>query len=403
LNTSLYKQRIARVQARLAQEGLDGFVVIKPEHVRYLSGFWGYSTRTEYAMPRRLIAVIIPREGEVTLIVPKIELNWARRRSWIPDVRHHVEWSPGGDEVFGGLSLLEKVLKEKNLARGRLGLELGFVSARLLQMMTAQLPQVEFQEAAFTIDELRMIKSPEEIAVMRIGAQMAVAELEVELAALRPGVREHEVALKGRAEASRLAAEYLIAHPHAGMPLDHPVNEGLQIITSGERLDMVHALASTRVIEEGDVVLLDFCRIPQLHNYRIGFSRNAALRPLSAQEQEMYEIVNRSYDAALGVLKPGVPAEQPDLVAREMLERAGLADTFVHRTGRGVGLEGVERPELGAGDKTPLAPGMVVTVEPSIYYQGFAVHVEDTYLITETGYELLTKTPRDIRIVHSKG
>jgi Xaa-Pro aminopeptidase len=117
----------------------------------------------------------------------------------------------------------------------------------------------------------------------------------------------------------------------------------------------------------------------------------------------MYEIVNRSYDAALGVLKPGVPAEQPDLVAREMLERAGLADTFVHRTGRGVGLEGVERPELGAGDKTPLAPGMVVTVEPSIYYQGFAVHVEDTYLITETGYELLTKTPRDIRIVHSKG
>lgn len=397
MNLLTYKSRIAAVQRQLEEDGLDGMVVIKPEHVRYLSGFWGYSTRPEYAMPRRLIAVVVPRRGEVVLITPKIELNFAKRRSWIGDVRHHVEWSSSTSEVFGGLALLDRVLTEKGLHRGRVGLELGFISARLFAMLSAQFAGIEFSDSSYIIEALRMIKSTEEIEILRASGRMAVAQLEVELGAIHAGVREYEVALKGRDEATRQSAQYIIANESGEMPLDHPVNEALQIITSGDRLDMVHAPASTRSLSEGDVVLLDFCRVPQLHNYRIGFARNAALRPLTPAERDMYDIVNRSYDAALEVLKPGMTAEQPDLVAREILDRAGLGETFVHRTGRGVGLEGVERPEIGAGDKTVLAPGMVVTVEPSIYYQGFAVHVEDTYLITDAGHELLTRTPREVR------
>jgi len=233
---------------------------------------------------------------------------------------------------------------------------------------------------------------------MRTSCRMGVAQLEVELAAIRSGVREYEVALKGREELVRWSAQHIVENESGEMPIDHPVNEaGSQIITSGERLDMVHGLASTRRISEGDVVLLDFCRVPQLYGFRIGFSRNAALRPLTPAEKEMYEIVDGSYDAALKFLRPGVAAEQPDLICRDILDRAGLGEAFPHRTGRGVGLEPVERPEIGAGDKTPLAPGMVVTMEPSIYYQGFALHVEDTYLITESGHELLTRTPREVR------
>lgn len=399
MNPKLYRTRIAGMQAELARRGLDCMVVIKPEHVRYLSGVWGYSTRPEYASSRRLVALVVSATGEPTLIVPKIELNFAARRTWIGDVRHHVEWSPQPSEVFGGLALLDIVLKEKGLSRGRAGLELGFISARLYGMLRESFPQLELEESSNVIERLRMIKSPEEIEIMRISGRMAVAELQVEFDAIRAGVREYEIAQKGRAEATRLSAEYMIAHDDNTMPIDHPINDGLQILTSNERLDMVHAPASTRLLSEGDVILLDFCRIPQLYHYRIGFSRNAALRPLTAPEQEMYDIVNHSYDKALEVLKPGLPAEGPDLVAREILEKAGLADSFVHRTGRGVGLEGVEGPEIGAGDKTPLQPGMVVTVEPSIYYQGFAVHVEDTYLITNDGYERLTECPREVKVI----
>jgi Xaa-Pro dipeptidase len=396
---ALYKSRISDVQAELSRRGLACMVVIKPENLRYLSGFWGYSTRPEYASPRRLVALVVPAVGQPTLIVPKIEFNFASRRTWLRDVRHHVEWAPRPGEVFGGLDLLDIVLKENGLSRGRIGVEPGFISARLFWLLSETFPQFAFEDASPVIEALRVIKSPEEIDIMRISGRMAVAELQAELGALRAGEREYEIAQRGREEATRLAAEYMITYEDNSMPIEHPLNDGHQIITSNERLDMVHALASTRMLSEGDIVTLDFCRIPQLYGYRIGFSRNAALRGLTAREKEMYDIVNYSYDAALAVLKPGLPAEGPDLVAREILEREGLVDSFVHRTGRGVGLEAVEGPEIGAGDKTILKPGMVVTVEPSIYYQGFAVHVEDTYLITHDGFECLTESPREIRII----
>lgn len=399
MNPSLYKSRVDGMQAELRRLGLGCMVVIKPEHVRYLSGFWGYSTRPEYASPRRLVALVVPVTGQPTLIVPKIEFNYASRRTWLHDVRYHVEWAPRSNEVYGGLDLLDVVLKEKGLVQGRIGLEFGFISTRLFMELRDSFPQFSFEESAAVVEALRIIKSAEEIDVMRISGRMAVSELQAELREIRAGIREYELARYGRDEATRLAAEHMIANEVDSMLLEHPLNDGHQIITSNERLDMVHALASTRMLSEGDVVTLDFCRIPQLYGYRIGFSRNAALRNLDAREQELYDIVNHSYDAALAVLKPGLPAEGPDLVARELLEKEGLAESFPHRTGRGVGLEGVEGPEIGAGDKTILRPGMVVTVEPSIYYQGFAVHVEDTYLITQDGFECLTECPREIRVI----
>ena len=130
MTPDLMRRRIAQTQAGLRAHGLDGMLVIKPENVRYLTGFWGYSTRTEYAMPRRLIAAIVSATGDCTLIAPKIEEWSARRQTWFPDVRCHVEWG-GSGEVFGGLALIATVLREKNLQGKRLGIETGFVSTRL--------------------------------------------------------------------------------------------------------------------------------------------------------------------------------------------------------------------------------------------------------------------------------
>jgi Xaa-Pro aminopeptidase len=404
------RQRVARVQDGLRARGLDGMLVIKPEHVRYLTGVWGYSTRTEYAMPRRLIAFVLPARGEGTLIVPKIEQFYARRQTWVSDVRHHVEWEQAG-QIFGGLPLLADVLGEKSLRGGRLGIETGFVSYQLVELLRDALPGAELVEASSIVTELRMLKSEEEIAVLRLSGAMAVREFEAEARAVRPGIREFELAAIGREEGTRAYAEALAAHAHDhshdhGHARDHghdhtlvsPIVDGLQIITSGERLDMIHALASTRMIREHDMVLLDFCRYPQFLGYRIGFSRVVSLRQPSAAETEMYRLTMEAFRLSLSVLRPGTRAEDPDLIAREFLDKHGLGETFAHRTGRGVGLEGVERPEIGAGDKTILAPGMVVTIEPSIYFPDFAVHVEDTFLITEGGYEVLTPCSRDLHM-----
>lgn len=397
MKIDVYRRRIESVQATLRAQGFDGILVVKPENVRYVSGFWGYSARPEYAMPRRLIAVVIPASGDCTLIVPKIERLFAQRRSWLDDVRYHVEWA-SEREVFGGLILLSQVLREKGLHGRRLGIEAGFVSMRLHELLCGEFPDTAFEDATSIIEQIRMIKSPEEIEILRIGGRMVVKEYEAEAGGLKAGIREFELALRGREEGTRLLFEASDGHD-ADLPLAHPILDGMQIITSGKRLDMAHALASTRRIESGDVVLLDFCRLPQYEGYRLGFARMVSLRRPSSRDQDLFKITMQAYHAAVDLVRPGVPAEEPDLAAREILDKAGLGETVVHRTGRGVGLEVVEKPEIGAGDKTVLAPGMVVTIEPSIYYQDFAVHVEDTFLVTNDGCEWLTQCPRELKVL----
>ena len=401
MKPATYKSRVSRIQEELRRRGLAGLIVIKPEHVRYVSGFWGYSLRPEYASPRRLIAVVVPANGECTLVVPKLEFLFGSRRTWMSDVRRHVEWEQKG-EVFGGVALLEKVLREKSMLEGRFGLELGFISVRLHGQLSGALPRATFEDATDIIEGLRIIKSPEEIKILRIGGRMAVKEYLAEANMIRAGVKEFEIAMRGRDVATELFASH-ITDSKNHVPIDHPVVDGPQIITSGPRLDMVHAIATTRTVKAGDMILLDLCRMPQFENYRIGFSRNVSLRKPSADEAEMYRTVMEAYWLAVKAVRPGVPAEEPDLVARAFLEKHGLGDTFAHRTGRGVGIEVVEKPEIGAGDKTPLAPGMVITIEPSVYFPNFAVHVEDTYLVTEHGAECLTEVSRDLKVVKSGG
>jgi Xaa-Pro dipeptidase len=397
MNTETYRERVSQIQSALTSHGLDAIIMIKPEHVRYVSGFWGYSARPEYAQPRRLTAVLLPAKGEPTLVVPKLERQFAQRRTWFNDLRHHVEWTRP-NEIFGGVAMLERVLAEKGLSRGRVGLELGFISARLFKTFSDTFQGLVFEDATGIVEEIRMIKSTEEIEILRVGGRMAVLEYLAEVKAIKSGVREFEVAIRGRDEATRLFAG-LIKDSDESVPVDHPILDGSQIITSGPRLDMVHAIASSRTIEDGDMILLDFCRIPQAEGYRIGFARNVALRKPTSDEAGMYAVAREAYKEAVALLRPGVRAEEPDLIARSILEKAGLGETFVHRTGRGVGLEGVERPEIGAGDKTQLREGMVVTIEPSFYYQGFAAHVEDTFLITSEGSECLTESPRELNVL----
>lgn len=397
MHKDTYRDRIIKLQSHVRESGLDAILVIKPENVRYLTGMWGYSNRTEYAMPRRLVCAVIPASGEPVLILPKLEYLFATRRSWFGDIRYHVEWR-SETETFGGLNLLNKIFKEKGLEGKTIGVEKNFISAALYDLFINELAVSEIHSSAGAVEKMRVIKSPEEIAIMRIGGEMAVQEYYAECAGIRPGVREFEIAMLGRDEAAHQFAWHC-DHSSGKCPLDHPLAETSQIITSGPRLDMVHALASTRAIEPDDMILLDFCRIPQFENYRIGFARNVSMRKPDSSEEDMFRIVLDAYDEAVSVLRPGIAAEVPDLVAREMLDKAGIGETFIHRTGRGVGLEGAELPEIGAGDKMLLEPGMVVTIEPSIYLPYFCAHPEDTYLITEDGAELLTRCPRELNVL----
>lgn len=120
----------------------------------------------------------------------------------------------------------------------------------------------------------------------------------------------------------------------------------------------------------------------------------------SARYVAIHKIVNDAVQAALGVIRPGTPIKDVDLAARRIIERADYGDHFTHRTGHGIGLSVHEPPSITHTDETPLETGMAFSVEPGIYLPGeFGVRLEEIVIVTASGAEVLSKLPRDVKVV----
>ncbi len=138
----------------------------------------------------------------------------------------------------------------------------------------------------------------------------------------------------------------------------------------------------------------------RLGGYCSDITRAACLGAPSAEVEEVQSIVRRAQDAAFLAAGTGVPAEEVDRAARQVIAREGFGDAFVHRTGHGIGLEEHEPPYIVEGNAEPLPPGMCFSIEPGIYLQGrFGVRIEDIVTITEEGAVRLNEAPRDLTIV----
>lgn len=389
-----YTGRILRLQESLRESGVVGGVVLKPSNVRYLSGFWGYATRAEYFEPRRLICLVVPTEGAPLVVTPKIEHTFAVRATLGRgiEVRRHVEWEEAG-ETEDAWGIVRDFLRERGRPSGRVSVEREHITQRAYEALAAGMQDYELVSGGGVIERMRMIKDPDEIALLRQCGRLAVEMLEVEIAAIRRGgVREIDVALAGWSYVVRRCAEEM-----AGNEVNSPIGEGVQLVTSGPRLAMAHGSASTRNIQPDDLVMMDFCRVPFLHGYRTGMGRVVAQRPLTSEEDDIEATIQRAYQTGLSLLRPGVPCGDVEAAVRDILVGGGVAEFVVHRSGRGVGIENVEAPELKQGIETRLETNMVIGIEPSVYRSGFASRVEDTVLITRDGPEVMTAAPPNMR------
>ena len=389
-----YQGRIARYQESLAKLGGAAGLVLKPANVRYLSGFWGYATRAEYSEPRRLIALVVPVKGRPLLVVPKIEFIFARRATagLGLEVRRHVEWKEEG-ETEDSWGLVRAFLRENGITGGRLSLEREYLAPRAASAVEAGLAGFELANASGAIEQMRVIKDAAELQLMRRCGEVAVGQLEAEIAAIgRGGHREYEIAMIGWEYVVRRCAEVM-----EGNEVNSPLGEGVQLVTSGPRLAMSHGSASTRRIAPDDVVMMDFCRTPYLLGYRIGMGRVVTQRRLTSEEEDIEATIQRAYRLGLSYVRPGVTCSEIDSAIRGVLVQGGLAEYVVHRNGRGLGIESVELPEIKEGIDTPLQAGMVVSIEPSIYRDGFASRVENTMVVTSDGPDILTRAPVEMR------
>lgn len=239
------------------------------------------------------------------------------------------------------------------------------------------------------VEEGRAIKDAGELATLREAGRRISSVMAQALEGLRPGLSEREV-----------AADIDRSIVRAGF--ERPAFD--TIVAAGPNTALPHARPSQRVLETGQVVLLDFGGV--LDGYCVDLTRVATLGAPDGEVLQWHRAVQDAHAAALAAVRPGVSTADVDGAARRALAQHGLAEAFSHGTGHGLGIEVHEAPRIGKRrdpsdlEAVPIRAGMVFTVEPGVYLPSRGgIRLEDDLVVTETGYELLTDVPLDLCLV----
>lgn len=242
---------------------------------------------------------------------------------------------------------------------------------------------ITLQPVTGAVERLRAVKSPDEIAKIRTSVNTNSATFERALKSVKPGMTERDLAAEIDYRMRRLGAECTAFDT---------------IVAAGLNGALPHAHPGNRKLENPQLVLVDMGA--KQDGYTSDMSRMFHLGRPSKETRERYRAVLEAQMSAINAVKPGVKAAQIDAAARAVLEKFGLADKFVHSTGHGLGLEIHEDPRIGKRAKSKMQAGMVVTIEPGIYIEGWGgIRIEDTIVVTDTGCEILTPTSKELRII----
>ncbi|WP_459128814.1 M24 family metallopeptidase [Guggenheimella bovis] len=346
-------QRIGKLRTVMQEKGLDAVMFYKPENRYYVSGFEG---TTGYAL--------ITKDDTF----------------FITDFRYVTQASEQTNfkvEIIGYDRNVYDVINEK--VQGKLGFEDDFMSVEEFNHFSEKL-QSTLVPMKRLIEDIRIIKDEKEIETLSEAAKIGDRVFNYLLTVIKPGMTEKQVYHMMLNKMRELGAE----------------NESFTaIVASGVRGAMPHGLASDKVIEEGDLLTLDFGVI--YNKYCSDMTRTICVGKASDKQKELYSIVLEAQLRALEAIKPGVTGEAVDKVARDYIAEKGYGDHFGHGLGHGVGVEIHEAPRLAPKATQVLEPGMIVTDEPGIYIENFGgVRIEDLILVTEDGYRLLSHSPKEL-------
>jgi Xaa-Pro aminopeptidase len=270
--------------------------------------------------------------------------------------------------------------------RFTLGIEADHLRVAERKRLADLLPSgIRLKSAPPLVERARMIKDDEELQRIRAAVQLGASLFDHALQVIKPGVKETEVAAEMEYMARRAGAE----------AMSFPT-----IIASGARSALPHGRASEQPIATGAFVVCDFGVI--LANYCSDETRTVWLGQESKEARGAYQAVKEAQQAAIAAVRPGAMAGAVDAAARKTLAKAGLGRYFTHSTGHGVGLEIHEAPRVAAAQTEILKPGMVITIEPGVYFPGkWGIRIEDMVAVTARGCEVLTPTSKDFVAVSS--
>ena len=378
----MFYERLRQFQRRLAEASIDVALITDDDNVYYLTGYYDY-LHMEFGRPTILV---VPREGEVLLITPTIDLNAAQSAARVDRI---AAWNDGmGNEWREELPAVIK--RAETIA-----IEPGHMPPPVRSYVNDLVGREKLTSATPILNQMRMIKSKQELQLARHAGEVATAMMNAGREAIGAGVPEFEVAIATSQAGTRKAADLLATH-YDDTDMS-PNTHFLQIMASGEDIIKTHHRASTRIMNKGEPVFLCFCGMTNFHRFKLGFDRTFWIGEAPEDQVAVYEVAVASQKAALDALRPGVTAESIHAEYAEVIQGAGYEYPF--RCGRATGFSFLEAPQLVTGDTTIIQPGMVLAVDGSVSVERFRAQVGDSFIITEDGWEPLTHHPKSVEEV----
>jgi len=357
-----FKGRQQKLREHLATTRFDGLLVSHLPNIRYLCGFTGSAG-----------LLLVEGSGSV----------------FFTDVRYHTqarEEVKGAKVVIARKAVLpalgEFLSRRRKRSRGwTIGIEAEhFTIAEKKRLVKVRPVGARLQDAPSMVERLRIIKDQDELERIRAAVILGANIYDRAMEVLHSGMKEVEVAAEMELAARRGGAD----------EMSFPT-----IIASGARSALPHGRASAQPITAGGFVVCDFGVI--LSGYCSDQTRTVWVGDIPEDARRVYEAVRQAQQAAIDAVRPGVPVGEVDAAARKVLRKAGLGRYFTHSTGHGVGLEIHESPRIADGQRELLQPGMVITIEPGVYFPGkWGVRIEDMVAVTAGGCEVLTPTSKDL-------
>ena len=387
------EERLQRARVVLRESGLDGLICRLPEDVLMLSGYW----------PMNGFGLLIfPTEGEPVLLAPVAEAHLAAD-AWVSDVRTY-SWGlvDSGDPFVAIARLCKQAATDLGLSGKRVGYEgsFEFVAAPSVSAEPSVISRVTYNilseavgrnlvDATGLIHKLRLIKTAQEIEKLRLVNEIARMGLQAFAESVRPGRSEIEIA------ATVESAIMVGGTGYRGVK----VARSWASVMSGPRAAAAykpHLLSTSRRLVEGDIAIIELVVVAD--GWWADLTRTRVAGRARPEDCERWQAVVDAQQAACAAIRPGVPANAVDRAARDLLTQRGLGPYFVHHTGHGLGLRYHEpEPFLHPAVSTPLQAGMVTSVEPGIYVDGWGgMRCEDDVLVTPSGVEILSEFSREL-------
>lgn len=360
-----YAARMRRAAETADAAGLAGLLVTPGPDLVWLTGYRPAETE-------RLTLLVLRAGHDPVLVVPTLEAPDAAEAAGGPVLTLR-DWTDGKDPYEAVASVLG--------SGDRYGISDNAWALHLLGLRE-RLPDVGHVALTRALPMLRAVKDAAELDRLAAAGAAADAAYEGILKVPFAGRREREV--------SSDLADLLRQSGHAQVDFT--------IVASGPNGASPHHEAGDRVIERGDMVVLDFGGLR--HGYGSDTSRTVHVGEPTDEERTVHDLVRAAQEAGFRAVRPGAACQDVDRAARAVIADAGYGEYFIHRTGHGIGVTTHEPPYMIEGEEQPLVPGMCFSVEPGIYLPGrFGVRIEDIVTVTEEGGRRLNNTPREMAVV----